>query len=92
MICVEPSELVDVIESSPGDVRELVLERRRDGRRHGLGAGAGQARGDQERGEVDVRQIADRQRAVRHQAEQRDGGHQQAGGDGTAYECFGDVH
>ena len=75
-----------------GDGRELILERRGHRRRHRLRARAGKAGGDQQRGEVDVRQIADRQRAVRDHAEQRDGRHQQAGGDGPPDECFGEVH
>ena len=48
-----------------GDRRELILERRRHRRRHGFRAGAGQRRRDEQRGKIDVGQIADRQRAIR---------------------------
>ena len=41
---------------------------------------------------LDGRQIADRQRAVRDDAEERDRRHQQAGGDRAPDEDFGDVH
>ncbi len=74
-----------------GDHRELVLERRRDRRAHRLGTGAGQLRRDQQRREVDVGQVADRQRAIRDQAEQRDRRHQQAGGDRPLDESFRNV-
>ena len=65
-----------------GDGRELVFERGGHCRGHGFRAGAGKAGGHLQGGEIDVGQIADRQRAVGHRAEQSDGGHQQAGGDG----------
>ena len=44
VIWVLPRPLVDVIESMPGDGRELLLQRRRHRGRHGLGARARQAR------------------------------------------------
>ena len=75
-----------------GDHRELVLERRRDRRAHRFRARARQLRGDEQRREVDVRQIADRQRAIRDQTEQRDRRHQQAGRDRTFDEAFRDIH
>jgi hypothetical protein len=43
-------------------------------------------------GKVDVGQVADREGAVSHAAEQRDGRHQKAGGDGPLDECLGYVH
>ena len=43
-------------------------------------------------GIVDLRQIADRQGAIRHDAEQRDRRHQQAGGDRPPDEDFRKVH
>ena len=52
-----------------GDRRELLLERRRDRRRHRLRARAGQRRAHRDRREVDVRQIAHRQLPVRDDAE-----------------------
>ena len=48
-----------------GDGRELLLERRGHRRGHRLGAGAGQGRADLDRREVDVGQIAHRQRRGR---------------------------
>ena len=78
--------------AQPGDHRELIFERRGHRRGHGFGAGAGKARRHQQGGQVHVGQVAHGQGAIRHGAEQRDGGHQQAGGDGSLDEGFGDVH
>ena len=75
-----------------GDRRELILERRRDRRAHRLRARAGQLRRDEQRREVDVRQVADRQRPVRDRAEQRDRRHEQAGRDRPLDESFRDIH
>ena len=75
-----------------GDGRELVLERRGDRRRHGFRVGAGQLRRDQQRREVDVGQVAHRQRPVGDRAEERDRRHQQAGGDRPLDESFRDIH
>ena len=55
-----------------GDGRELALERAGDRRRHRAGIAARQAGADVERRVVDLRQIADRQRAIGDDAEQRD--------------------
>src|SRR5260370_881074 len=55
-------------------------------------AGARQAGVDLSRRELAGREIAHRQRAVRDDAEEGDGRHQQAGGDGTSDENLGDVH
>ena len=43
-------------------------------------------------GIVDVRQVADRQRAVTKDAEQQNGRHDQRGHDRAANEKFGDIH
>ena len=50
------------------DLAELLLERRRDGRRHGLRIGARQLRGDLDRRVVDVRQRRDRQQRIGRKA------------------------
>ena len=89
---VLPVPLDEVIESSAGNGRELALERAGDRRRHGARIGAGQAGADVEGRVVDLRQIADRQRAVGEDAEQRDRRHQQAGRDRAPDEDFGEVH
>ena len=75
-----------------GDRRELALERARDRRRHRARIAAGQAGADVQRRVVDLRQVADRQRAIGDDAEQRDRRHQQAGGDRPPDEDFGEVH
>ena len=75
-----------------GDRRELALERAGDRRGHRARIAAGQAGADVQRREVDVGQIADRQRAVREDAEQRDAEHQQAGRDRPLDEERGNVH
>ena len=75
-----------------GDGGELVFERRGHGGGHGFGAGAGQGGGHQQGGKVDVGEVADPQLAVGHAAEQRDGSHQQAGGDGPLNKGLGNIH
>ena len=60
-----------------GDGGELPLQRRRHGRRHGGGIGSGQAHLHLDGGKIDARQIAHRQAAISHHAEQRDARHQQ---------------
>ena len=59
---------------------------------HRAGIAARQPRLDLDGGEVHRRQVADRQRAIRNDAEERDRRHQQAGGDGTPDEHLGEVH
>ena len=76
----------------PGDGRELILERRGDRGAHRFRAGAGELRRDEQRREVDVGQIAHRQRPIRHQAKQGDRRHQQAGRNRALDESFRDVH
>ncbi len=75
-----------------GDRRELLLERRRHRRRHRLRAGAGQTGGHLNRGEIDVRQIADGQGTIAEDAEEQDRQHQQAGHDRPADEEFREIH
>ena len=53
----------------PGDGSELPFERRGYGRSHGGGVGAWQASLYLNGGEIDARQIAHRQAAIRHHAE-----------------------
>ncbi len=60
-----------------GNGRELLLERRRHRGGHRLGAGARQRRGHLDRREVDVGQIAHRQQAEAHDAEEQDRAHQE---------------
>ena len=74
------------------DRRELILERRRHRRAHRFRVGAWKLRRDEQRREVDVRQVADGQRPVRDRAEQRDRRHEQAGGNRPINESFGDIH
>src|SRR6185295_17705581 len=76
----------------PGDRRELFLERRRDCRGHRLRARTGQARGNGNRGEVDVGEIAHGQQAIRHQPEHENSEHHERCGDGTADEQSRNVH
>ncbi len=66
----------------PGDGGELAFQRRGDSRCHRVGIRSREAGGHHDGGELDVGQIADRQRVVRHHAEQRDGEHQQRRRDG----------
>src|ERR1017187_9242424 len=75
-----------------GDGGELIFEGGGDGGGHGFGAGAGESGGDEQGGEIDVGEVADGERAVGHAAEEADGGHQEAGGDGTLDKSLGDIH
>ena len=53
---------------------------------------AGQSGADVERREIDVGQIADGQRAIRHDAEHRDAEHEQTGRDRPSDEDLGQIH
>src|SRR5207244_5227565 len=75
-----------------GDRRELLLERRRHGGRHGLGARARKARVHLDGGEVDVGQIAHREQPVGHQPEHEDAHHDEGRHDGALDEQLGDAH
>src|ERR1035437_5029661 len=77
-----PSEFELDIEFMPAMVENWVSS----------GAGAGESGGDQQGGEIDVGQIANRELTVGHATEQGDGGHQQAGGDGPLNKGLGDIH
>src|SRR5213593_640649 len=66
-----------------GDRGELLLERRGDRRGHRLRARPGQRRLNLDRRKVHVGQIADRQQAIRHDAEDEDCRHQQRREDRT---------
>ena len=76
----------------PGDGRQLPLERTGNRRRHRGGIAARQSGLDLNCRKIDRRQIAHRQRLVSDDAEERNGGHQQAGGDGTLDEDLGEIH
>src|SRR5439155_24067997 len=75
-----------------GDRGELLVERRGDGGRHGVGARAGETGVHMDGGEVDVRQIAHRQQPVGHQPEHEDPHHDERRRDGPLDEQLGDVH
>ena len=75
-----------------GNRGELALERRGDGRGHGLGVGAGQACRNLDGGEVDGRKLADRKRRIAEQSEGDDGDHHQGRHDGQADERRGNIH
>jgi len=74
------------------DAPEAALQRRRDGGRHRLGAGAGQRRTDRNGGVVDARQRRDWQLRVRGRAGEQHGGREQRSGDGPPDERLGNVH
>ena len=76
----------------PGDGGELLFERQRDRRRHGLRARAGEAGAHLDGGEVHRRQIADRQQPVRHRAEHDDPQHDEGGRDRAFDKQGSDVH
>src|SRR5262249_23325698 len=71
---------------------KLLLKRRRDRRRHRLGAGAGQRGAHLNGGEVDRRQIRHRQEPVRHEPERDQTQHDERRHDGPLDEQLGDVH
>ena len=75
-----------------GDRRELLLERRGHGRRHGLRARAGQRRLDLDGGEVHGRQVADRQLQVAHRPEDHDRQDDERRRDRPANEDVREVH
>src|SRR5262249_16632719 len=75
-----------------GDGGELLLERRRDGRRHRLRVGAGQRRRDLDGREIDVRQIVYGEQPIAHYAEDQDGRHDERRGYWATYEWLSDVH
>jgi len=72
--------------------RELPLEWSRNSRRHRRRIRAGKAGGDRNRRIVDVREIGDRQRLIRHHAEQRDAEHNERSRDRFADASFRNVH
>ena len=75
-----------------GDGRELPLERAGDGGGHRAGIAARQPGADIQRREIDIRQIADRQRAISDDAQAGDAEHQQARRNRTTDEQLGNVH
>ena len=75
-----------------GDGRELLLERRRHGGRHRLGARAGERGAHRDRRVVDGGQVAHRELLVRDEAEQKDAGHDEGRHDRTPDEERGDAH
>ena len=75
-----------------GDGGELLLERGRDRRRHGVGARARQLRRDADGGKVDGRQRGHRQQLVARDAEHQQPRHQQRGADRPPDKGPGDVH
>ena len=74
------------------DGGELLLQRRGHRGRHGVRAGARIEGGDEDGGQVHVRQVAHRQFHVRHDAEEQQAGHDQRGHDRPADEHLGKVH
>ncbi len=71
---------------------ELSLERRRDGRRHGVRAGSRQVRGDDDRWIIDLRQSGDGKLAKADDAGQEKAEHQQGRRDRPSDERLGDAH
>ena len=67
-----PSELLEVIESTPAMVENCFSSGVATDEAIVSGLAPGQAGGDLDRGEVHVGQVAHRQRAVGHDAEQQD--------------------
>src|SRR6185437_4888299 len=76
----------------PGNRRELFFERSRYGGGHRFRAGTGEAGGDLNRREIDIRQIADGQISVAENAEEKDREHQQRRHYRPADENFGEIH
>ena len=81
---------VDRIET--GDRRKLFFERQCDRRGHRLWTGTGETPLDLNRREVDDRQIADGQQAIRHHAEDQNSEHDERRGDRTCDEECREVH
>ena len=75
-----------------GDAAEAPLERRRDGRSHRLGAGAGERGVDLDGGEVDARQGRDRQERVRREAREQQRRREQGRSDWAPDERTRDRH
>ncbi len=74
------------------DRRELLLERRRDRRRHRVRAGAGIIDRHHDGRKIDVRQRRDRQQAVGADAEHQHAQHHQRGRDRPADKRFRNAH
>ena len=90
VIWLVPSELVRGHGGQAGDLAELAFQRGGDQGLDRFGAGAGELGGDQDGGEVDLRQGRDGQGAVAERAGQQDGERQQPGGDRAGDERGGD--
>ena len=75
--CVEPRLLRAGHVVDAGDGGELLFQRRRHGRGHGLRAGAGQAGGHGDGGEIHGGQVAHRQKPVAEDSGDEDGHHDQ---------------
>ncbi len=75
-----------------GDLAEMALQRRCDGRSHHLRARAGHLRAHRDGREIDLRQRRDRQRVERDDPGERDAERQQRGGDGAAHEDRREAH
>ena len=76
----------------PGNRGELLLERQRDRRGHRIGARAGQRGAHLNGGEVDRRQIADRELLIGERSEHEDAEHQQDRRDRARDEDRGEIH
>ncbi len=74
------------------DAADLLLERRRHRVRDGVGIGAGEHRGHDDRGRHDLGIFRDRQLCERDQAGQEDDDRDHAGEDRPVDEEFGQVH
>ena len=77
VMAVAPSELVEVIWETPGNLGDLAFERLRDRRGHGLRRGARQRCRNRDRRKVDLRQRGDRKRRKRNEADEEDRDHHQ---------------
>ena len=89
---VLPRELEEFIESMPAMVENCALERGRDGRGHGFGAGAGKRGVDLDGGIIHARQRGHRQRAIGHDAEQQNAQRGERRENGAADEELRNVH
>jgi hypothetical protein len=74
------------------DLRELPLERRSDGRRHGFRTRALKSRCDLNGGKVDLWQRRDRQERVGGDTHKRERCHHERGCDRATNEWFGEIH